>query len=209
VRAGSPLAQIADSYPGCSSPVPHLTFPDTEFGALSCLPDLSPQRRRNLRRARNGLHGLGDVRLDRLTNPEKLAVSLPGFVKERIASWRQRGRLSELPNMDRHPSFSDFLAEVGYALAKEGRCFLARLCVDGNPIAQNLFFRAHDTNLMYMTTYRVEFARFSPSHLLLAEIAQQSVKEGNRMIETGRGDEVYKFDLGAEARHLYELEFSR
>jgi hypothetical protein len=41
--------------------------------------------------------------------------------------------------------------------------------------------------------------------LLLAEIAAAAFAEDVRFIELGRGDEPYKFDLGAEQRHLRDL----
>lgn len=56
-----------------------------------------------------------------------------------------------------------------------------------------------------MSTYRPDVTRYGPSHLLLAEIAAAAVAEGVRIIELGRGDEPYKFDLGAERRYLCDL----
>jgi CelD/BcsL family acetyltransferase involved in cellulose biosynthesis len=48
-------------------------------------------------------------------------------------------------------------------------------------------------------------ARYGPSHLLLAEVAAAAFTEGVRVIELGRGDEPYKFDLGAQQRYLRDL----
>lgn len=41
--------------------------------------------------------------------------------------------------------------------------------------------------------------------MLLAEIAAATAAEGVRIIELGRGDEPYKFDLGTERRYLRDL----
>jgi CelD/BcsL family acetyltransferase involved in cellulose biosynthesis len=60
-------------------------------------------------------------------------------------------------------------------------------------------------DLLYMSTYQPTVAQFSPSHLLLAEIARMAVAEGVRVIELGRGDEPYKFSLGARPRYLREV----
>lgn len=143
--------------------------------------------------------------MDRLTDPLSLAAALPTFVTQRLSAWQDRRRLHELPAMDRHPCFAGFLTEVGAGLGLQGRCLLTRIKLDGEPIAQSLMFRTSGADLLYMSTYRPEMARYSPSHLLLAEAANTAVGEGIRVIEMGRGGEPYKFDLGALPRRLRDL----
>ncbi|MGH3801406.1 MAG: GNAT family N-acetyltransferase [Pseudonocardiaceae bacterium] len=53
-----------------------------------------------------------------------------------------------------------------------------------------------------MSTYQPTAARYSPSHLLLAEAARMAVAATVRIIELGRGDEPYKVALGAQSRYL-------
>jgi CelD/BcsL family acetyltransferase involved in cellulose biosynthesis len=205
VRPGGALTHAVASRPGCPAPVLQLRKPDGEFGPLACVPGWSRDRRRGLRSARRRLAGTGAVVFERITEPDRLALALPSFVRARLAAWRHRGRLDELPTMDRHINFPDFLADVGCQLGSSGQCYLAVLRLDGEPIAQSLLFRTPDADLLYMSTYRPEMARYGPSHLLLSEIASAAVKDGRRIIELGRGDEPYKFDLGAEQRHLRDL----
>lgn len=180
----------------------HLNDADPEFGALGCLPGWSRERRRTLRSARRRLEESGYVTVQRMTDQATLVAALPAFAHLRLTAWAARGRLRELPLMDRHPRFPEFLADAGSHLAAEGRCLLVRLNLDGEPLAQALFFRAPGADLLYMSTYQQQVARHSPSHLLLAEAARMAVAEGIRVIELGRGDEPYKFALGAQARYL-------
>lgn len=56
-----------------------------------------------------------------------------------------------------------------------------------------------------MSAFDPELAVYCPSHLLLAEAAANAVADGVDMIEMGRGDEPYKFDLGASRRYLRDL----
>lgn len=182
-----------------------LSDPDEDFGALGCLPGWSRKQRRTLRSARRRLEESGTVTVQRLTNQATLTTTLPAFARIRLASWAARGRLRELPVMDRHPAFPEFLAEAGSSLAAEGRCLLIRLNLDGEPLAQALFFRALGADLLYMSTYQPAAARYSPSHLLLAEASHLAVAGGVRVLELGRGDEPYKFSLGAHSRHLRNI----
>jgi CelD/BcsL family acetyltransferase involved in cellulose biosynthesis len=205
VRADGVLTRAVASRPGCPAPILQLRDPDAEFGTLACVPGWSRDRRRGLRSARRRLAETGAVTFERVTEPDKLASALPVFVKARLAAWRHRNRLDELPTMDRHINFPNFLADVGRELGSSGQCYLAVLSLDGEPIAQSLLFRTAEADLLYMSTYRAEMGRYGPSHLLLSEIASAAVRDGRRIIELGRGDEPYKFDLGAEQRHLRDL----
>jgi CelD/BcsL family acetyltransferase involved in cellulose biosynthesis len=107
--------------------------------------------------------------------------------------------------MDRHPRFPGFLADAGRGLAAEGRCLLTRLDLNGESLAQALFFRSPGADLLYMSTYQPKAARYGTSHLLVAEAARMAVAEGVRVVELGRGDEPYKFVLGAQPRYLCDV----
>ncbi len=205
VRPGGVLTGAAAHQRGCPAPVVHLCEPDEEFGALACLPGWSRERRRTLRSAWRRLERSGDLTVVRVADPVSLAAALPVFARSRLASWAHRGRLAELPAMDRHPRFPEFLADVGSSLATQGRCLLVCLDLDGESLAQALFFRLPGADLLYMSTYLPKVARFSSSHLLLAEAARMAVAEGVRVVELGRGDEPYKFALGAQPRYLRDV----
>ena len=202
VRPGGPLTWAAISRAGCPAPVMHLNDADPEFGALGCIPGWSRERRRALRSARLRLKKAGRVTAQRLVDQVSIAATLADFARRRLASWAARGRLCELPAMDRHPRLPEFLTDAGGSLAAEGRCLLAGLNLDGEPLAQALFFRSPGADLLYMSTYQPAAARYSPSHLLLAEAARMALTGGVRVIELGRGDEPYKFALGAQTRYL-------
>lgn len=205
VRPGGVLTGAAVNRRGCPAPVVQLDDPDEEFGALACLPGWSRERRRTLRSAWRRLERSGNLTVVRVTDPVSLAAALPVFARSRLASWAHRGRLAELPAMDRHLRFPEFLADVGSGLAAQRRCLLVRLDLDGESLAQGLFFRSPGADLLYMSTYEHMVAQFSPSHLLLAEAARMAVAEGVRVIELGRGDEPYKFALGAQPRYLRDV----
>lgn len=210
VRHGGTLSSLAArTSAGCPAPVLRLDGPDPEFGELACIRGWSRHRRRGLRSQKRMLEQLGHVRMDRVINPRQLTDVLPLFVQQRLQAWDRRGRLDQLPVMDCHPSLADFLVDVATRLSARGLCFLARLLLDDSPIAQALYFRAPSADLLYMSTYSDQLTRYSPSHLLLAASAATAVSEDVRVIELGRGDEPYKFDHGAELRHLDEILLNR
>ncbi len=92
------------------------------------------------------------------------------------------------------PSMVNAAANLGYKATSNSRGFL-----------YNLYFRLGSADLLYMSTFDPGFASYCPSHQLLAEAAAAAFAEGVNLIEMGRGDEPYKFDLGASRRHLRDL----
>ncbi|MGH3850320.1 MAG: GNAT family N-acetyltransferase, partial [Pseudonocardiaceae bacterium] len=121
VRPGGVLTGAARSRRGCPAPVVRLENPDEEFGAFACLPGWSRARRRMLRSAWRRLDQSGRLTVQCLNDPVSLTAALPVFAQTRLALWADRGRVGELPSMDRHPRFPEFLAAAGSSLAAEGR----------------------------------------------------------------------------------------
>jgi CelD/BcsL family acetyltransferase involved in cellulose biosynthesis len=206
VRPDGIVAGLGNARQGCPAPTLCLKKADAEFGAFACIPGWSRVKRRGLRSRWAMLHRAGHVRVEHIDNPVGLREVLPRFVEGRLAAWTERGRLDELPVMDRHPNFPRFLAEAASGLASVGRCYLGRLYFNENPIAQALYFRAQTADLLYMSTYDEQFYRYSPSHLLLAAVADAALRKGKHVIELGRGDESYKFDHGAKPRYLQDVD---
>lgn len=204
VRPGGVLASVAaETHPGTPSPVIRLHHPaDPQFGALSYVPGWSTSRRKSLHRLRRRLAEQGQITFTTVSDAGTVSTLVPHILQCRLDAWRQRGRLLELPELDRNPVCGDFLGHVGAQLAAMGKFFVAQLCVNTTPIAQNLCFRASDSVLIYMTAFDPQYGRFSPSHLLLADLAHHCRSEGTHVLEYGRGDEPYKFSHGAEDRHL-------
>jgi len=205
LRDGGVLARAANTTPGCPAPLFRLNPSTMGTDAPPWLLGGSPRRRRTLTRHRRALDRLGAVTVDRVADPQQLHDAVARFVPDRLRAWRQRGRLHQLPDGDRHPQFAEFLATAAAALAHRGHCFLNRLLLDGRALAQALYFRVGCADLLYMATYEPDFSRYSPSHLLLTESTATAAREGITMIELGRGDEQYKFDLGAEPRYLRDI----
>lgn len=205
IRAHGALAHAASTRQGCPAPVLRLDSSVTGVGGQRRCPGGSRRRRKALANRRRALGRLGKVTRDRVVDPDRLHDTVGRFVADRLGAWRQRGRLHELPTADRHPASAEFLSTVAAALARRGQCFLTRLHLDGRALAQALYFRDGCTDLMYMTTYEPEYARYSPSHLLFIESAATAAREGITTIELGRGDEQYKLDLGAELSYLREV----
>lgn len=67
-------------------------------------------------------------------------------------------------------------------------------------------FRTPDAYYLYNSGYDPEYREVSPGAVVLAELIQRLAGEGCMRFDFLKGDEAYKFRLGAEARRLSTIE---
>lgn len=185
---------------GDASPVVPI---DTDSVADPRWPSAHRRQWDNRRRwlARNGA-----LRLVRETSAERLETQVRVFTRCRLDRWNRRGRLHELPEVQHQASFEEFLAQCCVWLADQGRCYLAHLLLDDSTVATDLYFRADTVELLYMRTYDPRWRQACPGHLLFLESAAAAAREGTTAIELGRGDEPYKYWLGAVDATLADVQ---
>ncbi len=62
---------------------------------------------------------------------------------------------------------------------------------------------------LYNSAFDNVLSRISPGQVMLGAMIERAVEEGRRIFDFLKGDESYKFRLGAEPRPLYEVEVVR
>jgi CelD/BcsL family acetyltransferase involved in cellulose biosynthesis len=182
-----------------SDVAPALALPPTWEEYFS---GLSAVRRKDLEYRRR--------RLWRDLRPEfevcKDAASMEGRVKRfeelRLGGWAGRERLDELVPALRSPSFSAFLPHAFRELAGGGLARIAQLNVDGEPIAASVYLVSGDRMLCYLKAYNPRWKSYGPGIVLEYLMVRDAIQSGYAALDFGRGDEPYKFFLGAGARSL-------
>ncbi len=76
----------------------------------------------------------GNLRFARQASMRDFETEMRAFVRNRLDRWNQRGRLDELPDVEREAGFEEFLTQCCTRLAARGCCFLAHLLLDGAPV---------------------------------------------------------------------------
>lgn len=152
----------------------------------------APGRRRRVRRLeRAGVVTFATIEGESLTSEE-----VTGFVSRRLRSWSERGRIDELPSVERLPGFPRFMGAAVGSLARRGRARLRVLEVDGVRAAESLHLGPSHAPLMYMISYATRFAPYSPGRVLF-EHTLFGLSGAVPRLRTGRGDESYKLAAGA------------
>jgi hypothetical protein len=73
------------------------------------------------------------------------------------------------------------------------------------PIAAAFGFEDADCYYFYNSAYRPDSSDLSPGIILVLALVRQAIRSGKQVFDFLKGDEMYKFRLGAKPRPLYEI----
>jgi len=118
---------------------------------------------------------------------------------------RSRGEKAEFMTTDRERYFRD----VAEAVAAPGWLRLGVLDVDGEDVAVLFAFAYEGTLALYNAAYDPTLAALSVGVVCHAYAIRSALGEGIRTYDLLRGDEPYKYDLGATDRWLVRIEATR
>lgn len=168
---------------------------------LNTWPALSRNFDKNLRRCERMLRAQHHVTF-RWQRPDPAGSLLADLLRLRSARFRQTGAVSELPEIESEPGFRFFLQSVSTELGAQDRCGIATLCLDGIPVARDLYIADQRTAMLFLRGMNPQWHRYSCGHLLLKSTVTRLAKEGCTTLDLGRGDEAYKYRFGANSRRL-------
>lgn len=156
------------------------------------LAGIGKRNRHELRRKRRRFgEALGDANLERRDDPEVVAL----FVEmHRAAAGEKGGFMTEA----REEFFADLIANAGATVDV--------LSTEDGPVAAAFAFAEADGYYLYNSAYAPSAASSSPGIALLAAIIETLIADGVPRLDLLKGDEPYKFRLGAVARPLYRIE---
>jgi CelD/BcsL family acetyltransferase involved in cellulose biosynthesis len=177
---------------------PHLAIP-SDFE--SYVQGLGKKERHELRRKMRRLETGRRVTFRIAAEHERASV-LDRFV---ALHRRSRGEKAEFmtPEMER------YFRDVAEATAGRGWLRLGCLAVDGEDAAVLFAFAYEGTLSLYNAAYDPALAHLSVGIVCHAYAIRSAIAEGLATYDLLRGDEPYKYDLGARDRWLLRLEATR
>jgi CelD/BcsL family acetyltransferase involved in cellulose biosynthesis len=153
---------------------------------------LSKKRRHELRRKRRRfVDALGEPLLERRTDRE----AFEAFIAMHRSSQEDKGRF-----------MTDDMGRFFWTLITNANAAIDLLTVAGSPVAAAFDFVDTDTLYLYNSAYAEHASDASPGIMLLALMIEQSINDGLRRFDFLKGDEQYKYRLGAVDRPLAVLE---
>ncbi len=103
------------------------------------------------------------------------------------------------------PAMAGFFRRMASALAAEGLIRLFMLDVDEKPVASVLCFDAESCIYMYNSGYDPAYSSLSVGLVSKALCLRWAIENGKTSLDFLRGDEAYKYDLGARDQQIYRL----
>ena len=163
---------------------------------------LSKKDRHELRRKLRRLERSAEITHVEYCTPEDIAANLDDFL-----------RLHRMSTPDKAEFMTDYREEFFRAvvinLAKAGISRLYFLEIYGERAATSVCFVHDDSQLVYNSGYDPEQRALSVGLLNHAMTIKLAIKNGIRYFDFLRGDESYKYHLGAHDRSLYNLVVTR
>lgn len=163
------------------------------------LAGLSKKDRHELRRKMRLAESAGELRFEEYTDPGDIAERLDRFLELMRAS---RTDKAEFLNGHTEAFFRDIAAMASAA----GLMRLSTITIDGNLAAMTWSFETAETTLLYNSGYAPEYAAISIGIVSKALALRSAIERGKRRFNFLRGDEDYKFRMGAKARRLLRIQ---
>ncbi len=166
------------------------------------LSGLRKKDRHELRRKMRRLEASGSVEHVELTERSDVEQGMPDFFRLHRASTLEK---QEFMTSDRER----FFQAVAGRLADSGITRLCFLELDGVRVATSLSFVVSGTRYLYNSGYDPEYRQLAVGLLNHAFSIRRSIEDQHAVFDFMRGNEAYKYHLGASDREVFRIVASR
>lgn len=163
------------------------------------LASLGKKDRHELKRKMRRLFDSGaKVDIDVLSERSEVMAGMEVFLE-----LHTRSRMDKTEFMTEE--MATFFRRMASAMSAEGLIHLFLLSINNQPAAAVLCFDAGSYLYLYNSGYDPEFSSFSVGLVSKALVLQWAIENGKKGIDFLRGNEDYKYDLGARDQEIYRL----
>ncbi len=172
---------------------PVLRLPKT-FEAY--LVSLKSKDRHEIRRKVSRAHRMAELEIEVLSQPQDIAEGMEDFFALFALSCEEKKRFLT-------PEIQAFFAEVFPTMAHQGWVRLYFLQANGRRVSTFLVFDYGPTFYLYNSGFDPEYAALSPGIVLLTRIIEDAIEQGKAYLDFLRGQEMYKYRMGAKDVIVY------
>ena len=164
---------------------------------------LSRKNRHELRRKLRRMESLGQIRIQRITDPQELNTAIQGFIALHRDSSLSKQEFWQKEGM------SDFFMRLTHLFSLENWVELNLLYSKDELIAGLLNFVYADNLYFYNMAYHREFSSYSPGFFLFHHSIRQAIEEKREEADFLRGREKYKYSFGAKDSKIFSLTLTK
>ena len=160
------------------------------------LESLSRKNRHELRRKlRRFETTVGEMQMRVLCSPAEVAEGMDDFL--RLMTLKSDKAQFMTPTMER------FFRRIGPAMAEEGFAGLYVFELGGRRVAAVFCFEDAQETLLYNSGFDPRYSNVAVGLLSKAGLLRHAIEDGRRRLDFLRGNEPYKYDLGAKDHQVY------
>lgn len=164
------------------------------------------KHRKQMRRKLRRLSVLGDMNFVVIKSPDDLK-SWPGLFTQ--LSDLHAKRFTDTWNPSLQAKNLQFLETVSESLLGKG-LIISLILLDDEIISFIICFEAGDTIIDYIPAFNPNFSKFSLGHVHLIYLIQWAIKNGFRIFDFSKGEDIYKrkWATGESNNHLFIFHFN-
>ena len=166
------------------------------------LDGLSGRDRRELRRKQRRLARGSLVEMEIVSVEKEIRSALDDFLRLHTMSRAEKARFMT-------DSMERFFRRIVCSLAQEDLAKLYFLRLNNVRVAAVLCFEGDGERFLYNSGYNPDFAPQSVGIISKAMVLEQAIVEGKGCLDFLRGDEPYKYDLGAKDLPVHRITIHR
>jgi CelD/BcsL family acetyltransferase involved in cellulose biosynthesis len=156
------------------------------------LESLEAKERRELRRKRRRITREVPDAVFRRATEGTLTDDLKTFVAMHRGAEGHKGHFMR-------PEIATFFERVARAFLPIGWLRLDFLEIGGRAVASTFGFQLKNSFYLYNSAYEPDAARLSPGVVLVSNLVKEAIEDGLKTFDFLRGDERYKYQLGAQS----------
>ncbi len=205
IEASSPLVELSQKSGWHVSPAekcPLLTLPSSWNEYVSSLPK---NMREQIKRYPKKLERAFEVTYHLAQNDTELQSGLDELLRLHGKRWRARGQTGVLVL----PRRQKFQRALCHDFLQRDWLRLWTLKCDGKAVSVLLFYFYNGRYSYFIGGFEPEMSKWSVGTCLFARVIQSAIEEGARDIDFLKGEESYKYRLGATNREYVTLESFR
>ena len=178
---------------------PRVWLPETEDAYFN---SLTKKHRHELRRKLRRLYQAGKIEQIELTNTQDIRDNMDNFMQlHRISSMEKQHFMTT--------ERESFFRDIAETMAEMNVARLYFLAIDGVYVATSLTFVVGKTKYLYNSGYDPDRSWHAVGLLNHALNILSSIRQGFKVYDFMRGDERYKYHLGAKDRVIYTVRLDK
>ncbi|MGD0057105.1 MAG: GNAT family N-acetyltransferase [Methanomassiliicoccales archaeon] len=160
--------------------------------------------RRKMRKVTSTLEGEGRLHSRVGRSPEEVVEAMKTYIRHHRERWESKGG-----SIFSNDKLGSFMLDIGRELSEKGIAEMYEVLIDGEVASQAFCIKDGDWMRAYRIGINTKFMDFSPGYLVAHVAMKDAQNRGFKVFDWGKGEEQFKYLVGAEDRYIFGIQAKR